>query len=269
MISRKYAIVEKKEGVAKVIINDPEKRNRLSPEVIIDLISAFEEIRHDDSIAIVVTTGAGDAAWSAGQSGQKLIALHESRGDSHKTGSPMFKLNEVVRHFPKVTIAAVNGYCLGGAITLLISHDLAIASEEKAVFGLPEILRGFPARTPVATLFRAVPMKWAFDMLLTGDKWDAKTAQKAGLISRIVPHSKLQDAAYQWAKEIACWDKMTLEYTKKAAHAAMNQADYLTAVEVAGLICGEHSFMNPKAMKGMRDFVSGKGIRATRMIKWV
>lgn len=269
MASRKYALIEKKDTVAKVIINDPEKRNRLSREVILDLISAYEEVRDDDSIAVVITTGTGDTAWSAGQSGQVLVGLHETRGERKRLGTPMGQLTELVRNFPKVTIAAVNGYCLGGAITYLIVHDLAIASEERARFGLPEVMRGFPPRTILATLPRAVPMKWAFDMILTGDNWDARTAQKAGLVTRVVPHAQLQDVAFQWAQEIARWDPVTLEYSKKAAHAAMDQPAYLKSVEVAGYICEQHSMVNPKAMQGMRDFLGKTGVKASQMIKWV
>ncbi len=269
MVDRKHVVIEKREGVAKVIINDPEKRNMLSTEVLWDLQSAYEEVRDDDSIAVVITTGAGDVAWSAGQSGYRLVGLQESREESAKGpyGS-MFRLDELVRNFPKVTIAAVNGYCLGAAITLLTSHDLAIASEERARFGLPEIMRGFPPATIVMSLPRAVPMKWAFDMILTGDNWDARTAQKAGLITRVVPHQQLQERAFQWAKEIARWDRITLEYCKKAVHAGCDEANYVKAMEVCGPINAEHNRVNPKR-QGMRDFLGKTGVKATQMIKWV
>ncbi|MBI2918960.1 MAG: enoyl-CoA hydratase/isomerase family protein [Chloroflexi bacterium] len=263
------ATIEKNGPVATVTLNDPESRNMLSPDMISDLMGAFQKIREDDDIKVVVTTGAGDAAWSAGQSGHALVAGYERRAEKGRQGSRMMPLNEMVRNFPKVTIAAVNGYCLGAAITLLISHDLAIASEERARFGLPEVFRGFVPRTPVASIFWAVPRKWAFDMILTGDNWDARTAQMAGLITRVVPHAQLRDAAQQWANEIARWDAVTLEYCKRAAHASLDQPTYLQAIEVAGLLTNEHSVVNPRSHEGMRAFLAKTGLKATQMIKWV
>jgi len=268
-MAEQYALIERREEVAMVTLNDPEHRNMLSPEMIDALISAFQELAEDDSIAVVVTTGAGDTAWSAGQSGHRLVNAYEHRTEYPKHISPMLHLDELVRHHPKVTIAAVNGYCLGAAITLLISHDLAIASAERARFGLPEVFRGFVPRTPVASLFRAVPRKWAFDMMLTGENWDARTAQMAGLITRVVPHAQLREAAYQWAREVARWDRITLEYCKKAAHACLDQPTYVQALEVAGLICEEHNTVNPRGYQGMREFLAKKGLKATQMIKWV
>lgn len=264
-----YAVIERREEVATVILNDPEHRNILRPEMVEALTSAYQELAVDDEVAVVITTGTGDTAWSAGQSGHRLLNAYEHRHDYPKVGSLMVHLDEMVRHYPKVTIAAVNGYCLGAAITLLISHDLAIASEERARFGLPEIFRGFVPRTPVASLFRAVPRKWAFDMMLTGENWDARTAQMAGLITRIVPHAQLSQAAYQWAKEIACWDRVTLEYCKKAAQACLDQPTYVQALDLAGLISEEQSTVNPKSHQGMRDFLAKRGVKATQVIKWV
>jgi len=269
MAARKLALIERSGNVARVIINDPEKRNRLSQEVIGDLISAFEELRNDDSIAVVVTSGAGDISWSAGQAGQGLVERVDAGKQGLKVKSRMQELNEVVRNYPKVTIAAVNGYCLGAAITFLICHDLAMASEEKARFGLPEVFRGFPPRSILTSLFRVVPTKWAFDMVLTGDNWDARTAQKAGLISRIVPHADLQERSLEWAKEIARWDRLTLEYSKKAAQAGMDEPAWTKSIALTGYICEEHSRLNPKTHDGMRDFLAKKGVTANHDIKWV
>jgi enoyl-CoA hydratase/carnithine racemase len=94
-----------------------------------------------------------------------------------------YHVAEVIRTFPKVTIAVVNGYCLGGGITLLLPHDLAIASD-RAQFGLPEIMRGFLPYPIIATMFKTlIPTKLAFELILTGKNWDAKKSMDAGLIS--------------------------------------------------------------------------------------
>ncbi len=270
MASQKLALIERDGNIARVTLNDPEKRNRLSQELISDVIAAFEELRDDDDIAVVVTTGAGDVSWSAGQSGHVLLAGLEARKRGDKiVKNRMTELNELVRNYPKVTIAAVNGYCLGAAITLLCCHDLAIASAENARFGLPEIFRGFPPKTILTSLFRAVPTKWAFDMVITGENWDARTAQMAGLITRIVPHAQLIERATQWAKEIAQWDRLTQEYSKKAAHAGMDEPSWVKSLTLTGFYCDEHNRVNAKSHEGMRQFLGKTGVKANQTIKWV
>lgn len=273
MASRKTldtVIIEREENVATIIMNQPEKRNIFTPEMRRDLVSAFEEVRDDDSVSVVITTGAGDVAWSGGMSGQSLVAGYESgqRGERSEWGGYSVSDIELVRTFPKVTIAAVNGYCLGRALMFMNVHDLAIASEERARFGLPEVMRGFPPGPVPASTVRVIPPKWAFDLVLTGDNWDARTAQKVGLISRVVPHAQLREAALQWAKEIARWDRVTMEYIKKQFRAAMDEPNYTKAEEWCMLYMQEHHRVNPKAMRGMRDFLGKTGRAATSMIKW-
>lgn len=269
MATKKLAQIKRSGNVAQVIINDPEKRNRLSQEVMGALISAYQELRDDDSIAVVITTGAGDISWSAGQAGQHLLAADDARRKGLKTKNRMTELNELIRNYPKVTIAAVNGYCLGAAITFLCVHDLAMASEENARFGLPEVFRGFPPKSILTSLFRSVPTKWAFDMVLTGENWDARTAQMAGLITRIVPHAKLQELSLEWGKYLAQWDLVTQEYSKKAAHAGMDEAVWTKSMLLTGYVCDEHNRVNPKSHDGMRDFIAKKGVKANQTIRWV
>lgn len=268
MVSKKIVLIERKENIATVIMNNHEKRNMLSREMRAGLNEAFEELQNDDSIDVVITTGAG-TAWSAGVSGEVLMAGLEAGRRGERPGSGQFRRN-VIREFPKVTIAAVNGYCLGGAISLLNSHDLAIASEEKAVFGLPEVFRGYPPGGDLAkSCSMASSPKWALDMALTGDNIDARTAQMAGLVSRVVPHDKLLETAFLWAKEISRWDKITLEYTKKMYYAAMEEPNFYKAVDLVSLIYQEHNRVNPIAYQGMSDFLAKKGIKATAMAKWM
>ena len=269
MVSRKEinkVLIERKENIATVIMNDAEKRNNLGPDMRESLEAAFQELSGDDAIDVVITTGAG-VAWTAGLAGQWLI----EGGERARAGDRSWRRpagGPDLRPFPKVTIAAVNGYCLGHGIMFLNVHDLAIASEERARFGLPEVMRGFPPGPVPASCVRAVPPKWAFDMVLTGENWDARTAQKVGLISRVVPHAQLRKAAFQWAKEIARWDRVTLEYIKKQYWAAMDEPSYTNAEEWCMLYLQEHHRLNPKAMQGMRNFLGKGESKATAMLKW-
>jgi enoyl-CoA hydratase/carnithine racemase len=257
---RKYIFVEKRGAVAKIIFNRPEKRNALNRDTIRELLAVFEELRSDDSVAAVLTTGSGDIAYCAGRDLSEFPTEGgRNRGSDRRSDPRAYHVAEVIRTFPKVTIAVVNGYCLGGGITLLLPHDLAIASD-KAQFGLPEIMRGFLPYPIVATIFRTlIPTKLAFELILTGKNWDARKAMEAGLINRVVPHDQLQEAAWSWAEEIARFDKTTLKYCKMAAHASMEAATVPAAAEIAWLMQEEHSLVNPKAYTGTREFQPDAG----------
>jgi enoyl-CoA hydratase/carnithine racemase len=250
-----FTILETRGAVAKITINRPEKRNALSRDTIREILAFFEEVRKDDSIAVVLTTGAGDVAYCAGRDLSEFPTEGgKNRGTDRRAEPRAYHVAEMIRTFPKVTIAAVNGYCLGGGITLLLPHDLAIASD-KAQFGLPEIMRGFLPYPIVATIFKTlIPTKLAFEMILTGENWDAKKSMDAGLINRVVPHDQLQDEAWKWGEEIAKFDKMTLKYCKMAAHASMEAASVPAAAEIAWLMQEEHALVNPRAYAGTKEF---------------
>jgi enoyl-CoA hydratase/carnithine racemase len=182
------------------------------------ILAVFEELRNDDEIAVVLTTGAGDVAYCAGRDLSEFPTEGGQNRGTDRRGQPRaYHVAEVIRTFPKVTIAVVNGFCLGAGITLLLPHDLAIASD-KAIFGLPEIMRGFLPYPIIATMFKTlIPTKLAFELILTGQNWDAKKSLDAGLINRVVPHDQLQAEAWKWGEEIGKFDKTTLKYCKMAA----------------------------------------------------
>jgi enoyl-CoA hydratase/carnithine racemase len=260
MGDRKYVIVERRDRVAKIIFNRPDKKNALNEESLTEILSALEELRCDDSISVILTTGAGEDAYCAGRDLSELRKTQD-RQPRDSLGSlpkPHF-VAEVIRAYPKITIAVVNGHCLGSGITLLLPHDLAIASEEKARFGLPEVTRGFLPIPIVGTLFKStMPTKFAFELILTGKSWDAKKALEAGLINRIVPDSQLQEAAWDWGREIAQWDRITLQYCKMAARAAMEAPTVGLAAEIAWLMNQEHGIVNPASFKGVGEFLRGQ-----------
>ena len=251
----KFTIVEKRDAVAKITINRPEKRNALSRDTIREILAVFEDLRKDDSVAVVLTTGAGDVAYCAGRDLSEFPTEGgKNRGTDRRAEPRAYHVAEVIRTFPKVTIAVVNGYCLGGGITLLLPHDLAIASD-KAQFGLPEIKRGFLPYPTIATMFKTlIPTKLAFELILRGKNWDAKKSMDAGLINRVVPHEQLQDEAWKWGEEIGKFDKVTLKYCKMAAHASMEAAGVPAAAEIAWLMQEEHALVNPHAYAGTREF---------------
>ncbi len=241
---------EKKGSVARITINRPEKRNAISRGVIQGMMAILREIEDDAAIKVVTTTGAGNVAWSAGYDMDYLIGL--IHGNASRPDDSGLEMNEMLRNSSKITIAVVNGFCLGGAVTVLLSHDLAIASD-KAVVGLPEIFRGFPPRYVCGALFRAIPTKPAMEMLVTGRNWSAQEAQQVGLINRVVPAAQLEQTAQSWAEEIAQWDGISLQYCKRSAYQSMDQAGYLQAIETNIAVHDEHNRVNPQAAKGLEE----------------
>ena len=252
---RQYILVEKRGAVAKITINRPDKRNALSRDTIREMLSALEEIRNDDSIAVVLTSGAGDIAYCAGRDLSEFPTEGGAAVEPERRAQPRaYHVAEAIRTFPKVTIAVVNGFCLGAGITILLPHDLAIASD-RAQFGLPEIKRGFLPYPIIATMFKTlIPTKLAFELILTGENWDATKSMEAGLINRVVPHEQLYQSAWQWGEEIGRFDKTTLRYCKMAAHASMEANSVPLAAEIAWLMQEEHSRVNPKAYAGTKQF---------------
>ena len=251
----KFTILETRGAVAQITINRPEKRNALSRDAIREILAVFEDLRNNDKIAVVLTTGAGDVAYCAGRDLSEFPTEGgQNRGTDRRKEPRAYHVAEVIRTFPKVTIAVVNGFCLGGGITLLLPHDLAIASD-KAMFGLPEIKRGFLPYPIIATMFKTlIPTKLAFELILTGQNWDAKKSMDAGLINRVVPHEQLQEAAWKWGEEIGKFDKTTLKYCKMAAHSSMEAASVPMAAEIAWLMQEEHALVNPRAYAGTKEF---------------
>ena len=243
-------LLEKKGAVARITINRPEKRNAISGGVIHGMISALKQIENDAAIRVVTTTGAGKIAWSAGYDMDYLSGL--IHGDPSNPDESGLELNEMIRNSSKIAIALVNGFCLGGAVTLLLSHDLAIASE-KAQIGLPEIFRGFPPRYVIGALFRALPVKPAMEMLLTGRNLSAAESQNIGLINRVVSADQLEKTGHSWAEDIVRYDGVTLKYCKKAAYETMDQAAYLQAIQTNIAIYDEHNRVNPRAAEGLEN----------------
>ena len=165
-----------KDNIAKITLNMPEKRNRLNPKTVGEIIDALEKAGEDKEVRVVIITGAGEAAFCAGAD------LADVEVTAVVAGSHMVwvKVIEAFAALGKPSIAAVNGLALAGGCGLSIYPDITIASD-KARFGLPEINAGMWSMTVSGVLLRTVNWKKALELLLTGDIIDAYEAEKIGL----------------------------------------------------------------------------------------
>ncbi|WP_459549871.1 enoyl-CoA hydratase/isomerase family protein [Nocardia sp. X0981] len=176
-------LVDIRDGVATVTLNRPEVRNAIDERVQRDLRSALERLSDDDAVGAVVFTGAGDRAFAAGAD------IGQLRDYTLHTGlaARMQRLYDDIEAFDKPTLAAVNGYALGGGCELAMSCDIRIAAE-KAVFGLPETqLAVLPGAGGTQRLARLVGAGRAIELILTGRTVAATEAAEIGLVTAVVP----------------------------------------------------------------------------------
>ncbi len=207
--TEKKVLLEKRDGVAWATLNDYEDaRNAIGNEVSRAMLEILEDVGKDDSIGVLCITGQKNA-FCAGMNLREMVARSEG------TEPESIDMRDSIRAFSKVTMAVVNGFCVGGGISLVADCDLAIASD-KATFGLPEILRGAPPGRAMGEIGTTISPKYAADMILSGRNFSAEKALIAGLVSRVVPHDQLYDDAHTWAKEIAGFNHTALYYCKIA-----------------------------------------------------
>jgi len=195
-------IYEKKEGVARITINRPSAMNAITPTLLEELKSAMTDAGNDNEVAVVVLTGAG-RAFSAGVD---LKALGERKLDRGKVGAilddPARELIEIIQSIPKIVIAMVNGFCFTGALEIMMSCDLSIASEE-AKLGDTHARWGLrPTWGMTQRLPHAVGISKARLMSLTAEMIDGKEAERIGLVNMAVPADKLEQATQDLIKKL-------------------------------------------------------------------
>ena len=204
--------------IAVLTINRPEKRNALNGATRAALLSALDEIRNDDSIRVVVITGAGDKAFIAGAD----IGEFEGRSpvDQFRVmkGPSVF---DAIEAFPKPVIAMINGFALGGGCELAMACDIRIAADT-AKLGQPEVNLGIiPGGGGTQRLPRLVGSGNAYRMLFTGDLIDAAEAWRIGLVNEVVPAVQLRERVMALALTIAEKSPVALQLIKEAVRASL------------------------------------------------
>jgi enoyl-CoA hydratase len=193
-------LLRERRGHTEILtINRPEARNAINGAVSRAFAAAFDELETDDDCWVVIVTGSGDKAFSAGMDLKAFTAGEGADIIEAKGGFGGISR----RDFPKPVIAAVNGSALAGGCEIMLACDLVVAVEE-AKFGIPEVKRGLMAGG--GGLFRLpkrIPPAIAMELALTGDPIDARRALELGLINRVVPAGRLMDEALALASTIA------------------------------------------------------------------
>ncbi|RSM47101.1 enoyl-CoA hydratase [Amycolatopsis balhimycina DSM 5908] len=246
-------LAEQRGHVLLVTLNRPEARNAVNRAVTTGVGEALEYAEDTADVWCVIITGAGDRAFCAGAD-LKAAAAGELGGDDERLRRWGFA-GYVTHHISKPTIAAVNGFALGGGTEITLASDLAVAADS-AAFGLPEVKRGiFAGAGGAFRLPRQIPDKIAMEVMLTGEPLSARRALELGLVNRIVPFDELLPAAFALADRILANAPVAVQVTKRIAKGitggkvAAEDADWArSATEGAFLMTTQD------AREGMRAF---------------
>lgn len=202
-------------GIAVITINRPEKRNALDAEHYRALSEAWSQVRDDDAIRVAVVTGAGDKVFSAGADLKSWIGRKVELAEMWQTQKGML-LNRGLEIW-KPVVAAINGHCLAGGMTLMLATDIRVAASH-ATFALSEVKRGIiAANGGTQRLPRQLPHAIAMELLLTGDAIDAETAARWGLVNRVVPAEQVMQTALEFARRIAANAPLAVQAAKELA----------------------------------------------------
>jgi len=238
---------ESAEGVAKICINRP-PLNVLNIETLMELNTALEKARDDTGVKVVVITGVGDRAFSAG------LDIKDHFPEKIETALNVFnKVFLSLINVDKPTIAVVNGFALGGGCELASGCDMIIASE-KAQFGQPEISVGAIPSVATVLLPRLVGRKKAFELILTGDVIGAAEAKQIGLVNRVVPSEKLDEAVNELTGKLKDKSPVVLKLTRLAIYRGLD-LDFEKALDNVTGIYLNLLMRTEDAVEGLKAFL--------------
>lgn len=225
--------VDVKDGIATITINRPERMNAMDAEHYKGLSQAWMRVRDDAEIRVAIITGAGEKSFSAGADIKSFLTSPAGLDEMWLTQREQL-LNRGLEVW-KPVIAAVNGYCLAGGMTLLLATDIRIASEH-ATFNVAEVKRGIlPGNGGTQRILDQLPYAIGMELLLAGDAIDAQRALHYGLINKVVPKEKLMAEARSMADKIAANAPLAVQAAKEMA-VRSREMDRTTGLRFEGVI---------------------------------
>ncbi|MFX1486610.1 MAG: enoyl-CoA hydratase/isomerase family protein [Promethearchaeota archaeon] len=214
-----HIILEKKKGVARLIVNRPEVYNALNPRTMQEIIDAMEEVERDDEMRVLVIRGSGDKAFIAGADIKTFPKLTPLKARQFAEFGQ--KITKRIESLSKPVIAAVNGFALGGGCEIALACDFIVASEN-ARFGQPEInLAIVPGWGGSQRLPRIMGRNKAKEWCLLGDQIDAREAERFGLIYKVVHAEKLDETVDELCRKIMGKSPIALQLAKEAINKAL------------------------------------------------
>ncbi len=216
-------IYEKENGLAIITFNRPQVRNALNYQAFNEALEAAIDVDTDDTVRVLILTGAGDRAFVAGADIEELRARN-TLTELGKRSAQRRVLASLLETMSKPTIAAINGFAVGTGLELAMACTIRIASEN-ARFGQPEINLGImPGNGGSQRLPRLVGEGRAMEMILTGDLIDAQEAYRIGLVNRVVPQTELMHQVKELAVKLAAKSPLAIKLAKNAIHTGFNMS---------------------------------------------
>jgi trans-feruloyl-CoA hydratase/vanillin synthase len=216
MTTYETLLIEKADGVAVITLNRPAKRNAMNPTLHCNMTAALGELREDKTVKVLMITGAGDVFCAGMDLKEFFIELKDKPAEYEAIWKMAVEWRgRTLRYFPKPVIAMVNGYCFGGAFSIVEGCDLAFAADD-AVFGLSEInFKLFPGGSVSKSLANLMRPRDALYYGMTGDTFDGIEAARIGFINRSFPRRALVEETMAVAKKLAAKDADAMRATKE------------------------------------------------------
>ena len=219
------------EGIAKISINRPEKHNAFRPQTVKEMIDAMAFCREEPAVEVIILTGEGGKAFCSG--GDQSVRGHGGYiGEDHVPRLNVLDLQKMIRSIPKVVIAAVAGYAIGGGHVLHVVCDMTIAAEN-AKFGQtgPKV-GSFDGGFGASYLARVVGQKKAREIWFLCEQYTAEEAEKMGMVNKVVPLAELEDTVVSWCQTIMKRSPLAIRMIKRAMNAELDGQHGL--MELAG-----------------------------------
>ena len=212
------------EGIAKITINRPEKRNAFRPQTVTELIKAFDMARDDNEVGVVILPGQGDLAFCSGGD-QSIRGDDGYMGDDEVAQKGIGRLNVLdlqvqIRRLPKPVIAMIAGFAIGGGHVLHVVCDLSIAAENAKFGQTGPRVGSFDGGYGSSLLSRQIGLKRAKEVWFMARQYDAKTALEWGLVNSVVPLADLEKETVKWAKEMLQHSPLSLRLLKASFNAS-------------------------------------------------
>ena len=252
------------DGITWLFFNRPEKRNAMSPTLHREMVQALDELQFDDETGVLVLTGAG-SAFCAGQDLQQFfrdLPPSKARERAQAHGAAHEWRFERLGTFPKATIAMVNGWCCGGALTQVYSCDFAIAAEE-AHFCISEVnFGGLPGGMVSKILANSLSYRDALYYILTGDDFDGRRAAEIGFVNFATPLASLKEKTTELALKLL--DKNP--YAIRASKEAFRTVRFMSDTEARGYLEAKSAHLREVdpgggRARGMSEFLDDKAYR--------
>jgi naphthoate synthase len=223
-IAKKYTDItyKKSGGVARIAFNRPEVRNAFRPKTTSELYDAFNNAQEDTSIGVILLSAEGpspkDGVYSFCSGGdQKARGQKGYVGEDGYHRLNILEVQRLIRFMPKVVIAVIPGWAVGGGHSLHVVCDLSLASKEHAIFKQTDAdVTSFDGGYGSAYLAKMVGQKKAREIFFLGRNYTAQAAYEMGMVNAVVPHEELEDTAYDWAQEILAKSPISIKMLKFA-----------------------------------------------------